>query len=73
MIMKQKWSSKWTGSVQARKQRKYRINAPLHVKRKFLSAGLSKELRKRYSRRSIALRKGDEVQVISGKFKKRQG
>ena len=71
--MKKEWSPKWTGSTQARKQRKYRANAPLHVKRKFLSASLAKELRTRYGRRSLTVRKGDEVVVISGKAKKTRG
>ena len=71
--MKKEWSPKWTGSTQARKQRKYRANAPLHVKRKFLSASLAKELRTRYGRRSLSVRKGDEVVVISGKAKKTRG
>jgi len=70
--MKQKFSRKWKASSQRRKQRKYRVNAPLHVKRKFLSATLSKELRKKYGR-NIELRKGDEVKIMRGKFKGKQG
>jgi len=34
-----------------------------------ISAHLSKELRKKYKRRSIPLRKGDEVKVMRGEFK----
>lgn len=71
--MKQKFSKSWKGSKQKRKQIKYRKNAPLHLKRKLLSASLNKELRKRYSRRSIPLRKGDAVKIISGKFKGKTG
>ncbi len=67
--MKKDWSPKWIGSSQPRKQRKYRYNAPLHARRKFLSAHLSKELRERYGKRSIPLRKGDEVSVMKGGFK----
>ncbi len=67
--MKSEWSSSWKGSKQPRKQRKYRYNAPLHVRRKFLSANLSEELRKRLGRRSIPVRKGDTVQVMRGDFK----
>lgn len=38
-----------------------------------MSAHLSSELRKRYGKRSIALRKGDTVKVLLGKFKGRTG
>jgi large subunit ribosomal protein L24 len=71
--MKQKFSTKWKASKQPRKQRKYSANAPLHLKRKLLSVNLSKELRKKYSRRNIPARKGDTVKIKVGKFKKKQG
>ena len=69
VCMKKNWSPKWVGSSQPRKQRKYRYNAPLHIRRKFLSAHLSKELRERYGKRSVPLRKGDEVVVMKGGFR----
>jgi large subunit ribosomal protein L24 len=56
-----------------RKQRKYRYNSPLHLKHKFLSANLSKELRKKYGKRSSPVKKGDEVVVMRGKFAKKEG
>lgn len=56
-------------SKKPRKQRKFLYNAPLHIRRKMISAHLSKELRKKYKRRSIPLRKGDEVKVMRGEFK----
>ena len=34
---------------------------------------MSKELRKKYGKRSIGLRKGDKVRVIQGEFKKHEG
>ena len=71
--MKQKWSVKWVASKQVRKQRKYRHNAPFHVRHNFLSAHLSKDLRKQYERRSFPLRKGDEIEVMNGKFKGTKG
>lgn len=71
--MKQEFSTSWKSSKQPRKQRKYNHNAPLHLQRKMLSAHLDKELRKKYSRRSLELRKGDEVKIMRGKFKKKQG
>ena len=67
--MKREWSSEWKSSKQPRKQRKYRYNAPLHARRKFLAANLSKELRERLGRRSLELRKGDRVQVMRGQFR----
>jgi len=55
------------------KQRKFLYQAPLHLRHKFLSAHLSKELRKQWNRRSLSLRKGDEVKVMKGKFKGTRG
>ena len=72
-MVRQKFSNSWKGSKQARKKRKFIANAPLHIKRKFLSATLSKPLRKQYSRRSIELRKGDEVKVMRGNFAGKTG
>ena len=69
--MKQEFSTHWISSKQPRKQVKYRANAPLHIKHKFLSSNLSKELRKKYSKRSMPIRKGDEVLVLRGSFKKK--
>ena len=71
--MKAKFVNTWNRSKQPRKQRKYRANAPLHIKRKLLSAHLSKELRKKYDKRSMGLRKGDKVRVLVGDFKGKTG
>ncbi len=71
--MKIKFSRSWKSSKQPRKQRKYRFNAPLHIKQKFMHAHLSKELRKKYSRRNIGLKKGDTVKIARGQFKKHTG
>lgn len=51
------------------KQRKYRFNAPLHIRHRFLSAHLTKELREKYRKRSLPVRKGDKVKVMRGRFK----
>ncbi|MCX6748284.1 MAG: 60S ribosomal protein L26, partial [Candidatus Pacearchaeota archaeon] len=51
--MKSKFSVNWLGSSQARKQRKYRANAPLHLRHKLMNANLSKDLRKKLGKRSI--------------------
>jgi len=47
--------------------------APLHIRRKLMAAHLSKELKKEFKKRSVPVRKGDEVAVMRGKFKKRGG
>jgi len=73
IIMKKKFSSEWIRSKQPRKQRKYNYNAPLHIKSKLMSAHLSKDLMKKYNRRSIRVRKGDKVTVSRGQFKKKKG
>jgi large subunit ribosomal protein L24 len=70
--MKQEFSSSWLSSIQPRKQHKYIANAPLHTKHKFLSANLSKELRKKYGKRNLPLRKGDDVLVMRGAFRKKK-
>jgi large subunit ribosomal protein L24 len=71
--MKQKFNKNWKASKQPRKQKKYSANAPLHLKRKFASVNLSKELRKKYGKRNLPVRKGDKVKVMVGKFKKNEG
>lgn len=71
--MKKKFSTKWVGSKLPRKQRKYRANAPFHIRREFMSSNLSKELRKKYGKRSFPLKKGDEVRIMKGEFKKKTG
>ena len=68
-----KFSKTWKSSKKPRKQRKFRLGAPLHVKQKFVHTHLSKELRKKYSKRSIGLRKGDKIKVMSGQFRKHEG
>jgi len=68
-----KFSGAWKSSRKPRKQRKYRLNAPLHIKQKLVHSHLSKDLRKKYSRRSVSLRKGDKVKIMRGQFKKQEG
>lgn len=67
------WSRHWKSSKSPRKQRKYRHNAPLHVRKKFMSVNLSKELRTKYKRRNLPARKGDTVKILRGQFKKNRG
>lgn len=68
-----KFSATWKGSRKPRNQRKYRFKAPLHTKMKFAHAHLSKDLKKKYGKRSIGLRKGDKIKVFRGEFKKHEG
>lgn len=68
-----KFSKAWVKSKKIKKQRKYRYNAPLNIKHKFLSSHLSKELAKKYKERSLPLRKGDKVRIVRGEFKKKEG
>tara|TARA_Y100000310_G_C20664689_1_gene806793 strand:+ start:1013 stop:1408 length:396 start_codon:yes stop_codon:yes gene_type:complete len=67
------WSRLWNRSKEVRKQRKYRYNAPLHTKQKFVHVHLSPELRKKYGRRSLGVRVGDKVKVLRGQFRKKTG
>lgn len=71
--MKVEWSKNWNASKRPSKQRKYAYNAPLHVQHSFLGAHLSPELRKKYTFRSLALRKGDKVKILRGQYKKKTG
>ena len=54
-------------------QRKRSIYAALHIKKKLISAALSKELRAQLKRRSVTIRKGDQVEIRKGKFKGTNG
>ncbi|PIU75995.1 50S ribosomal protein L24 [Candidatus Pacearchaeota archaeon CG06_land_8_20_14_3_00_35_12] len=65
--------SGWKASRKARKQHLYRALAPLHLRHKLISANLSKELRKKYNRRNLSLRKGDVVRIMVGKFRNSKG
>ncbi len=67
--MKKIFSTHWKSSKQPRKQRKYVIRAPLHIKHKFLAAHLSKELHAKYKTRNLPVRKEDEVIIKRGQFK----
>ena len=67
--MKTKFSINWLSSIQPRKQRKYRFNAALHTKGKFLSARLSKELTEKHKTRNARVRSGDKVLIMRGQFK----
>jgi len=71
--MKNKFSRSWKASKKPRKQRKYRYQAPLHIKQKFMIARLSKELQKKYNIKRIQVKKGDTVKIMRGQFQKKTG
>ncbi len=71
--METSFSLNWKRSKQPRKQRKFRLNAPLHIAGSFMGCHLSPDLRKKYSRRSLKLRTGDTVKILKGQFKGKTG
>ena len=71
--MKKKFTTTWKKSTQVKKQRKYRYNAPLHIKQKFMHSHLSPELRKKHNTRSAQLKTGDKVKILRGAFRKKEG
>ncbi|KAI9321783.1 ribosomal protein L24 [Dichotomocladium elegans] len=60
-------------SSSRRKSRKAHFSAPSSIRRKIMSSSLSKELREKYNTRSIPVRKDDEVLVVRGSMKGREG
>jgi large subunit ribosomal protein L24 len=71
--MKSAFSTTWKSSTQPRKQRKYRYNAPLHIKQKMLHTHLSPTLRKKYETRNTQIKKGDKIKILRGQFSKKEG
>ncbi len=67
------WSEDWNSSTNPQKQRKYRENAPQHVKDKLVSVNLSETLREELGTRSINLNLGDRVKVMRGDRKGAEG
>ena len=66
-----KYSENVTSS--RRKNRKAHFSAASTQRRKLMSAPLSKELRAKYNCKSMPVRKDDEVLIIRGNFKNREG
>eukprot|EP00932_Pfiesteria_piscicida_P011499 SRR837773.22674.p2 GENE.SRR837773.22674~~SRR837773.22674.p2 ORF type:complete len:136 (-),score=55.75 SRR837773.22674:21-428(-) len=64
---------KATVSCSRRKSRKAYFTAPSHIRRKLMSAPLSKELREKYNVRSLPIRRDDEVRIARGHFRDRDG
>ncbi len=59
-------------STQPRRQRRALFQAGLFHRHKRMAVALSRELRSRYGRRSLPLRKGDTVRVMVGSFRGRE-
>ena len=68
-----RFSKEWNKSKKPGKQHKFRYNAPLHIRSKFMSVHLSKDLRTNHKKRNITARKGDTVKVLRGQFKGKSG
>jgi len=60
-------------SSSRRKARKAHFAAPSSIRRKIMSAPLSKELRVKYNTRSLPIRKDDNVRIVRGTYKGREG
>ncbi|MEM4460687.1 MAG: 50S ribosomal protein L24 [Nanopusillaceae archaeon] len=67
------WSKSWKSSKQPRKQRKYLLNAPLHIRRKIMCSTLSEKIRKIVGIKSFPIRVGDYVKILRGKFRDLEG
>ncbi|KAK4056753.1 60S ribosomal protein L26A [Microbotryomycetes sp. JL221] len=60
-------------SRSSRKAHKAHFDAPSSVRRKIMSSSLDKSLREEYNTRSIPIRKDDEVKIVRGSYKGREG
>ena len=72
-MTKSTFSTSWKASIQPGKQRKFRYEAPLHIRQKFVHVHLSPELRTKYNTRNVQVKKGDKIKVLKGTFKKKEG
>ncbi|EPS60628.1 hypothetical protein M569_14174 [Genlisea aurea] len=66
-----KYSARLSSS--RRKSRKAHFTAPSSIRRILMSASLSRDLRTKYNVRSMPVRKDDEVQLVRGTYKGREG
>ena len=55
-----------------RRQRRALYNAPTAERRRRMTVPLSRELRRRFQRRNVPVRKGDTVRVLSGSYAGRE-
>jgi len=56
-------------SIKPRKQRKEMFNAPLHKRRKWISAHLEENILLKYDKRALPVVKDDTVKVMRGSFR----
>lgn len=73
MIKMVTYSTNWKNSTKPKKQRKYRYNAPRHIKYNFLSSHLSDELSKKHGKRALKIRVGDKIKIMKGNFEGKSG
>ncbi len=66
-------SDRQTKSMSRRKARRAHFQAPSSVRRIIMSSRLSKELRAKHNVRSMPVRTDDEVKVVRGKYKGKEG
>jgi len=67
------FSTAWRASKNRSKQRKYRANAPKHIKLSMRSAMLSDELATEHKAKTAPVRVGDEVKIMRGVHAGRTG
>lgn len=67
------FSKTWKSSSKPKKQRKYAIQAPLHIKGRMLKSHLTKDLKEKYNKRATRVIKGDKVKIMTGNFKGKIG
>ncbi len=68
----EKFSTHWKSSSKPSKQRKYRYNAPLHIRQKLVHVHLSSALHTKYGVRAAQIKVGDKVKVMRGSFAPRE-
>jgi large subunit ribosomal protein L24 len=59
----------WNASKQPKKQRSFKLNAPAHIRGKFLTAPLADELIAKHKVKKLRVRVGDKVKILKGQFK----
>ncbi|MFA5382719.1 MAG: 50S ribosomal protein L24 [Candidatus Micrarchaeia archaeon] len=62
-------------SAKPKKQRKYIRTAPMHLRKKFIKAHISKSVKEKLGtkKRTIGIKKGDKVKIKVGKQKGKEG
>lgn len=62
-------------SSRPRKQRRFRFNAPMHIRQRYANVHISRELKSKLAikRRSVQIRRGDTVKVMIGKNRGKSG